>query len=79
MGRLMIEEVQVLHNKAARMVYNATPRSNRTEMFVKLGWLTFNQLILYNTLVSIFKVRKFKEPEYLSSHSNEVSRTGRIK
>ena len=34
-------------------------------MFDKLGWLTVAQLAVYHTVLSVFKIRKSEEPEYL--------------
>ena len=73
-----IKDVQILQNKVARIVCNAPPRSNRAELFKKLGWLTFNQLSHYHTLISVFKILKANEPEYLAGHLNNFSRNGRI-
>ena len=42
-------------------------------MFEKLGWLTVAQLAVYHTVLSVFKIRKSEEPEYLFqklSHDN---------
>ena len=47
-------------------------------MFNKLDWLTVNQLVSYHSLISVFKIRKTKEPEYLSSFLSNDSRYGKI-
>ena len=73
-----IKGVQILQNKAARMVCGAPPRSERTSLYDQLGWLTFNQLIVYNTLIMVKSVRDSKEPEYLSHILSRDSRNGRI-
>ena len=73
-----INEIQILQNKAARIVCCAPPRAGRVEMFTKLGWFTVNQLICYHTLMSIFRIRKAEEPEYLSEQLSKDSRNGRI-
>ena len=44
-----IREIQVLQNKAARLVCKAPPRANRAELYQRLGWLTVNQQISYHT------------------------------
>ena len=35
-------------------------------MFDKLKWLTVNQLVNYHTVISVFKIRSSREPEYLA-------------
>ena len=68
-----MKSLQVLQNTAARHVLNLPPRASRSEMFDKLGWLTVAQLAVYHTVLSVFKIRKSEEPEYLFqklSHDN---------
>ena len=43
-------------------------------MYSKLEWLTVNQLIVYHTIIAVFKIRKNKEPEYLSDILGKTSR-----
>ena len=47
-------------------------------MYDKVEWLTVNQLIVYHTLITVFKVRKNNEPEYLAAKLKNDTRTGRI-
>ena len=49
-----LREIQVLQNKAARLVCHAPPRSNRSDLFKQLGWLTINQMTWYYRLISLF-------------------------
>ena len=60
-----IQEIQVLQNKVARLVCHAPPRSKRTELYQRLGWLTFNQLIHYHTLISVFRLRAIREQDVI--------------
>ena len=39
--------------------------TNKNEIFNKINWLTVNQLIIYHTLLTVYKIRKTQEPEYL--------------
>ena len=73
-----IKAVQVLQNKAAQIVTNSPPRANRSEMYDKLGWLTVNQLAVYHTLLTVYKVRLAREPEYLSEVLIKDNRNGSI-
>ena len=66
-GKGCIENLQVLQNQAARIILRQTYRANRRTMFNRLSWLTVNQLINYHRILSVYKVRRHKEPEYLYS------------
>ena len=76
--RTHIRELQVLQNKAAQIVCHAPPRSNRAKLFEKLGWLSVNQLIMYHTLINVYRIRVCGEPEYLAQFLKNDSITGRI-
>ena len=73
-----IKDIQILQNKAARLVLGVHIRSNRLELFKELGWMSMNQLICYHTLINIFKIRLNKDPEYLAQFLCQDSRNGRI-
>jgi hypothetical protein len=73
-----LKEIQILQNKAAQIVSHSPPRAARVQMFTKLDWLTVNQLVAYHTLISVFKIRKSREPEYLSKFLCNDSRYGKI-
>ena len=73
-----LESLQVMQNKAARIVTHSNFRKPRKDMYQDLGWLTINQLIYYHTVISVFKIRLTQEPEYLSTILNRTSRTGNI-
>ena len=47
-------------------------------MYKKLNWLTVNQLIVYHTLLTVFKIRQCGEPEYLAKFLQDDNRTERI-
>ena len=61
-----IKSLQVLQNRAAQLVTNSPPRSNRVSMYNKLKWHTVNQLVRYHTLIAVYKIRQSGEPEYLA-------------
>ena len=73
-----LHDLQVLQNKAAQMVCHAPPRTKRSLLFNKLGWLSVNQLISYHSMLTLFKIRSSKEPEYLSQFLCNDSRNLRI-
>ena len=73
-----IKDLQVLQNRAARIVTHSAPRSPRSDLYDNLGWLTVNQLIVYHSLIAVYKVRESREPEYLSEKLSVDTPTGRI-
>ena len=77
-GVMEIKKLQVIQNKAAQIVTHSPPRASRAAMYNKLQWLTVNQLITYHTLLTVFKIRKTKEPEYLASFLLSDNRSGHI-
>ena len=78
MGVGDMKELQVMQNKVARMVTKMPPRSERSTMYKKLGWLTINQLVFYHTSIQVFKIRSNNEPEHLASILRLDSRNRRI-
>ena len=46
-------------------------------LWLRLKWLTVNQLISYHTLLTVFKIRKSGEPEYLARYLQDDNRAGR--
>ena len=73
-----MKELQVMQNKVARIVTTMPPRSERSTMYKKLGWLTINQLVFYHTAIQVFKIRSNNEPEHLASILRLDSRNRRI-
>ena len=73
-----VKSVQVLQNKAASIVTHSPLRAGRQAMFDQLGWLTVKQLICYHTLLTVYRVKKTMEPEYLASFFVRENRFGKI-
>ena len=73
-----LRDIQVLQNKAAQVVCHAPPRAHRAAMYDKLGWLTVSQLVYYHSLLTVFKIRKSGEPEYLARKLNHENRLQKI-
>ena len=67
-----------MQNKAAQLVTNSPPRSIRNPMYDRLGWLTVNQLVMYHTLLAVYRVRTTGEPEYLAESLCNDNRFGHI-
>ena len=73
-----LKNLQVMQNKAASIVCGSPPGYNRKYLFDQTQWMTVNQLVWYHTLVTVFRIRGNREPEYLSELLNVDSRNGRI-
>ena len=63
--QLDLEALQVMQNKAARIVTNLGIRTSRFEIFNQVGWMTVQQLSYYFTVLSTYRIREQQEPEYL--------------
>ena len=74
-----IKTLQVLQNKAAQVVCQLPLRTNRKTLFDRVGWLTVGQLVVYHTLLTVFRIRNTKEPEYLAHVMCRDSRGGRVR
>ena len=77
-NKSQLKDLQVIQNKAAQIVSHLPPRTSRRELYDRVEWLTVNQLIVYHTVILIYKIRKNKEPEVLSAKLNNDTRTGHI-
>ena len=73
-----LQELQLLQNQAARIVAHQPPRSNRADLYDKLQWMTVHQLVVYHTLLTVFKIRQNGEPEYLATILKIDNRNGKI-
>ena len=73
-----VQALQIQQNRAARIVLNLPPRMNREYMFNMLGWLTVQQLIVYHSVIAVFRIRRSKKPEYLAKSLTRDNKLGNI-
>ena len=73
-----IHSLQVMQNKAARLVTKLGRRASREVIFKQVGWMTVNQLVFYHSVLATFRIRQSKEPEYLYSILNRNNRANKI-
>ena len=73
-----VQDLQVLQNRAAQLVLNLPPRSNRNLMYDKLNWMTVSQLVVYHSVIAVYRIRQSKEPEYLADLLCRDNFRGRI-
>ena len=73
-----LEALQVMQNKAARIVANLGQRDNRVFIYRQVGWMTVRQLIFYHSALATYRIRQSKEPEYLNNIMNRNNRANKI-
>lgn len=69
-GRVDINRLQILQNKAMRMILDCSKFSSSTAMLETLQWLNVTQRISFNVLITIFKIKHQLLPNYL--HKNII-------
>jgi hypothetical protein len=47
-------------------------------MYASLGWLTVNQLVVYHTALTVYRIRQSNEPENLAQQLQVDNRNGRV-
>ena len=73
-----LQQIQVQQNRAAQCVLSLPPRTSRSILFEKLGWMTVQQLVAYHTLITIYRIRMKREPEHLASYLRRDNVYGNI-
>ena len=73
-----IDSLQIMQNKAARIVTRSSLRTPRKDLFDQLNWMTVKQQIFYHSALAIYRVRQSQEPEYLSSKMTRENCRGNI-
>ena len=73
-----INRLQILQNRVVQLDTKHPPRTHRNIMFDKIDWSTVRQMVVYTTLLAVFKIRKSGEPEFLAAKLRRESRNGRI-
>ena len=73
-----LNDLQVLQNRAARLITNSTGRVPRKEVFDEIHWMTVRQLIFYQTALTTFRIRESCEPEYLARLMTNDNTRGNI-
>ena len=73
-----IESLQVMQNRAGRLVTLFPRWTSRMEIFTKLDWLSVKQLVFYYSALTTFRIRCSKEPEYLNSIMARDNQRGNI-
>ena len=61
----LLAMLQVLQNRAARCVTRLPWDTHILVLLTKCDWLSMNQLVVYHSLVLLFKTKMDKKPAYL--------------
>ena len=73
-----LDSLQIMQNRAARLITDCGLRTPRHDLYRMTGWLTVRQLVFYHTALCTFRIRLNKEPEYLSQLMNRNNRYDKI-
>ena len=61
----LINILQVLQNRAARLVTKLGWGTSTKVLLDQCGWLSVKQLVEYHSLILVYKIKSKKKPEYL--------------
>ena len=62
----LIRFLQVIQNRAARLVTRLGWHTSTQILLDQCGWLSVKQLVAYHSLVLVFKIKSDKKPVYLA-------------
>ena len=66
----LMNTLQVIQNKAARVVTKLDWSTSTDELLRQCGWLSVHQLAVYHSVLLVYKVMQTESPEYLHSMFN---------
>ena len=61
----LLRFLQVLQNKVARIVTRLSWDTGTHVLLIQVGWLSIQQLYVYHSLITVYKMTKGGKPEYL--------------
>ena len=74
----LLRSLHILQNKAARTVTNLDWSTNTSVLLNQCGWLSVHQLVVYHSVLQVYKVMQTKKPKSLHSmFKTEYSRNTR--
>ena len=75
----LLKSLQVLQNRAARLATKSGWGTASSSMLQQLGWLNVRQMIVFHSLMLLYKVKLYKKPCYLYSQiSNKFNSNTRL-
>ena len=70
----LMNSLQIIQNKAARVVTKLDWSAPTKDLLKQCGWLSVNQLAVYHSVLMVHKVMQTKSPAYLYSMFNSQYR-----
>ena len=64
-GIVLRKSLQVIQNRVARVVTKQDWSTSPRDVLHQVGWLSVNQLVLYHSVLLIYKVKQSQTPKYL--------------
>ena len=61
----LLNSLQIIQNKAARVVTKCGRRTETKSLLLQCGWLSVAQLSVYHSMVLMFKILSTQSPKYL--------------
>ena len=61
----LLKSLQVLQNRAARLVTKSGWYTPSRTMLQQVGWLSIRQMISYHSLILVYKAKQDKKPTYI--------------
>ena len=66
-SEFLLSALQVLQNRAARIVTRLEWRTPAKTLLLQCGWLSIRQLVAFHSILLIFKTKQNKKPSYIYS------------
>ena len=66
----LMKSLQIIQNKAARVVTKLDWSTPTGELLKQCGWLSVHQMAVYHSVLLVFKVMQTESPAYLHSMFN---------
>ena len=68
----LLHSLQVLQNRAARSVTGWPRFTSTRRLMAACGWLTVKQLVVFHTVIMVYKTLKSGQPRYLHGRLNTI-------
>ena len=66
----LLSSLQIIQNKAARVVSKRDKYTPIVELLCQCGWLSVRQLVFYHSVMQIYKTKQTSYPKYISDKLN---------
>ena len=74
----LLNKLQLIINRAARLISNIHPGERITPILIAFHWLPIKARILYKYCIIIYKTLKFEEPSYLLTHLERYTSSANV-